>query len=760
MQSASETAPLPNQQTLRQEVAQQCPDVPPQVIDELFAQLDAEYFTSFTAPEIAAHVLLLAAVDDQHPVQLRVVPRSPSSADLLLAAYDLFGEFSLITGLMAAYGLNIRYGQVFSYHRGPGRATPWGVTPGGLIVDVFTVEYAVERPFDPTVQAAFTAQLTNLLHMLRQGKLQEARASLHYQIVDTMRSAAQAFSAHLFPVEITLDNEASPDWTVVHIHADDTPAFLYSLSNALAMRDIYIYRVKIGSAGGKVHDQLFVGWRRGGKITSAAGQRELRLMVMLIKQFTHFLTVAPDPEMALQHFDRLVDRLADDAARGEDLHWLWEENTLKALATVLGSSRFLWEDFLRLHYDTILPVLKDVRAADQRLSQDELHARLQQALQGSTTPAERKHALNACKDRELFRIDMRHLLHHDLPFGVFSAELADLAEAVLAAALALAHATLHERYGTPLLADGRPCAFALFGLGKLGGRELGYASDLEVLCVYSGPGQTSGPQPVAVSQYAEMLVQQLLDLIVARRSGTFEMDLRLRPFGSQGPLATSLEAFREYYRPGGPAAGFERQALIKLRWVAGDATLGQTITAQREAFVYSPEPFNLDDAVRLRQRQIDELVAPGTLDAKYSRGGLVDIEYTVQYLQLLYGARHPALHTPTTLTAMQALSHAGLLRAEVYQALRQAYVFLRCLIDALRLARGHAHDLVLPQAHTEEFRFLARRMGYWEGPYGPAPTQSRQGQDALPQLARDIASHMQQAAHVYEAWFPNPGSKA
>ena len=397
MRSRSETAPLPSRHTLRQEVAHRCPDVPPQVIDEVFAQLDDDYFTLFTAPQIAAHVLLLAAVDDQHPVQVRVVPRSASSADILLAAYDCFGEFSIITGLMAAYGLNIHDGQVFSYHRGPGGSTPWSASRGGLIVDVFTVEYAAERPFDSTAQAAFVAQLTTLLHMLRQGRLQEARASLHHQLFDTMRAVPPAFSDHLFPVEIRIDNAASPDWTVVHLHADDTPAFLYSLSNALAMRDIYIYRVSIRSAGGKVHDQLFVGWRRGGKITSAAGQRELRLMVVLIKQFTHFLTVAPDPVMALQHFDRLVDRLADDAARGEDLQWLWEAHTLKALATVLGSSHFLWEDFLRLHYDTLLPVLKDLRAADQHLSQDELHARLQQALQGATTPAERKHVLNACE---------------------------------------------------------------------------------------------------------------------------------------------------------------------------------------------------------------------------------------------------------------------------------------------------------------------------------------------------------------------------
>jgi len=102
---------------------------------------------------------------------------------------------------------------------------------------------------------------------------------------------------------------------------------------------------------------------------------------------------------------------------------------------------------------------------------------------------------------------------------------------------------------------------------------------------------------------------------------------------------------------------------------------------------------------------------------------------------------------------MHVLYRAGILDPAVYRALRAAYVFLRRLIDALRLVRGRADDLVLPEAHTEEFRILARCMGYWEGPNGPAPTQSRQGQDSVPCLERDIVDQMQQAACVYETYF-------
>lgn len=741
MDDANKTVSTASQQALQQDVTQQCPDVDQQVIERFFTQLDAEYFRLFNPPQIATHLRLLAAVNDEQSVQVRIISQHANRAEIRLAAYDLFGEFSLITGLIAAHGLNILEGQVFSYRSGPGRTMPWGHTDGGLIIDVFTVESSPDRPFDHAAQNEFTAQLTSLIHVLRQGQLQQARDALNYRLVDAIRTSQQPLPGRLLPVDIRLDNATSADWTVVHITAGDTPGFLYSLSNALAMRNMYIHRVSIQSHQGQVQDRLHLGWRRGGKIVSPDGQRELRLIVTLIKQFTHFLTSAPDPVKALRHFDQLMDRLAHDGSFNDTFPWLWEADNLSALATVLGSSDFLWEDLLRVQYATLLPVLKETTADGRRLTKTELASRLRQAMRAESTATERKESLNAFKDREMFRIDMRHLLHPELPFGLFSEELTDLAEVVVAGALDLAQQTLQERYGTPLLMDGSPCAYALFGLGKFGGYELGYASDIEMLCAYTGPGTTSGPVKIAVSEYVEKLVQQLRDLIVARRSGIFEIDLRLRPFGTHGPLATSIEAFQEYYHCGGPAAPFERQALIKLRWVAGNADLGRQIEARRDAFVYSTAPFDLDAAVHLRQRQIDELVPPGSVDTKYSRGGLVDIEYTVQYLQLLHGADTPVLHTPNTLDAMRALHQAGYLRSAAYQTLHAAYVFLRHLIDALRIVRGHARDLVLPPTDSEEFTFLARRMGYWEGHESPA------------QLARDITHHMQHTAQIYHERF-------
>jgi len=738
---ADTPAAATDRDALRNDVARRCPQVAPEVLDDFFEQLDEEYFALFSAAQIADHVRLVPSIDDKHPLQVRVTPRDAASADILLVGYDLVGEFALITGAMSACGLNIRGGQVFSYKRGPERLTPWGGhTRGGLIVDLFTVDSDPGQPFDTAAQEAFRDFLTTLIQLQRQGKQQQARDTLNYRLIDAIRATGRSFPGRLYPVQVGIDNDASPDWTVVHIAAEDTPGFLYSLSNALAMRDFYLHRVNIRSVRGKVQDELCLG-RRGGKITSEEGQQELRLIVVLIKQFTNFLTAAPDPAMALQHFDQFLDRLAGSASLGANLDWLAEDGTLQALATMLGSSDFLWEDFLRMQHANLLPVLREMQATEQPVDAATLRQRLAAVVQAADTAAARKVALNTFKDREMFRVDLRHLQHADLPFGVFADELTDLAEVVVAGALDVAQTDLGERYGRPLLEDGQPCPFALFALGKFGGRELGYASDIEMLCVYGGSGATSGPQRLANTEYATLLVQHLRDLIVARQSGIFEIDLRLRPHGAQGPLATSREIFQAYYSAEGQAADFERQALIKLRWVAGDPDLGRQVEAWRDRFVYSAVPFDLRGAAALRERQIAELTSPGQVDSKYGRGGLVEAEYTAQYLQLRHGHALPELRIPSTLRAIAALRKAGALAECDADELAEGYRFLRRLIDAQRIVRGHARDLVLPALESDEFLFLARRLGYWDE------------DEAAAQLAADIGAHRERVARVFAEVF-------
>jgi glutamate-ammonia-ligase adenylyltransferase len=248
-------------------------------------------------------------------------------------------------------------------------------------------------------------------------------------------------------------------------------------------------------------------------------------------------------------------------------------------------------------------------------------------------------------------------------------------------------------------------------LGKCGGRELGYGSDIELLFVYRGAGRTTGTlYTLTCAEFHEKLVSGVRDLIVAKHEGVFEIDLRLRPHGKKGPLATTVENFRHYFAPGGGAAGYERQALIKLRWIAGDEALGREVEAARDEIVFGSDWLDPAETAEMRRRQIAEHAPPGTINVKLSAGGLVDVEYLVQGLQVRCGRANPALRTPNTLQAIRALVEGGCLAAEAGKRLEEAYTFLRILIDALRIVRGNARDLALPPRDSEEFKFLARRI--------------------------------------------------
>jgi glutamate-ammonia-ligase adenylyltransferase len=260
--------------------------------------------------------------------------------------------------------------------------------------------------------------------------------------------------------------------------------------------------------------------------------------------------------------------------------------------------------------------------------------------------------------------------------------------------------------------DGLPCPATVFALGKCGGRELGYASDIELMLVYAGIGETTGPKILSTSEYFEEVLHAFINSIQARQEGIFHIDLQLRPYGKAGRLAVSLESFQRYFAPQGPAWAYERQALVRLRPITGDQALGNHVSGLRDQFVYSGDPFNVTAMRAMRERQIRHLVTAGTFNAKYSPGGLVDLEYLVQGLQITYGVANPSLRGTNIRMAMAALEKAGILSTEDHARLRKAHTFLRWLIDSLRVVRGNTRDVNIPQFDSEEFAFLAKRLRY------------------------------------------------
>ena len=678
------------------------------------ARMAPSYAEVFSDQEIRRHADLASRLSDSNPVEVRAERIGETLWRVTIVAFDYLGELSAICGLLFADGFNIVAGQVFTYE---------GATAGARrkIVDVFTVDSAQAEAkagkdvIGKELWLSYAGNLGALLRLLQGRQQRQAQGALVKRVAGALHNTPAA-GPTLHPVSIEIDNDTSDRYTILRIDAPDTPGFLYEFTNALALNDVYIAHVSVESIGNRAHDVLYVTDTQGRKITRPDKQRELRAATVLVKHFTRLLPHSPNPEAALLHFNEYLGELFRRPSWPDELGSLERPEVLAALARLLGVSEFLWDDFLRMQYTNLFPVVEDVGALARPRPKAELAAELAQALAAAADGQARRDRLNAFKDREMFRTDMRHIMGHVADFGQFSAELTDLVETIVTAAAEITLAELIGQHGAPRSDDGAAIPLAVCVLGKCGGYELGYASDIEVMFVYGGAGQTTGPRALSAAEFFDRLVTEFKGAIWARREGIFEIDLDLRPYGNAGSLAVSLDSFRRYFAPGGPAWSYERQALIKLRAIAGDAAFGREVETLRDAFVYGAATFDVAAMRAMRERQLRHLVTPGTINAKFSPGALVDVEYTVQGLQMLHGHAHPSLHLTNTHAAITALGQAGIISAENAARLSEALLFLRHLINALRVVRGNSKDLTVPPEESEEFAFLARRLGYGNEP--------------------------------------------
>ena len=699
------------------------------MIADFLDRMDPDYFSQFSPATIAAHVALADALTLDQPCALQFQRiKGKHHYQLTVVAYDYFSEFATICGLLAAYRLDVREADIFTYRDQPAPSRPPALPSSirlrrnplmrrpapraGLsrkkVVDVFRVQTLSGTAFPAKAQKELSWELTELLRLLESRQTQEARRRINWKIIPTLGKRPPRLSDHVRPIKIRFNNERSPRETVMDIRAADSPAFLYTFANALTMRGMYVSKATIEGDGTHVRNRFFVTGHHGRKIETTREQQELTVAAVLIKEFTHFLTWAPDPGSALDHFDQFLDRILEHRSATRHVNWLTRKDSLANLARLFGTSDFLWEDVLRRQHANLLPIIQNVRAKQASSSNTHLARTLRTRLTRHKTSDARKAALNQFKDTELFRIDLHHILKAT-PLSEFSTSLTNLADVILEQALREAQTVLTRSMPPPVV---KGTSVSICGLGKLGGRELGYASDIEIIFVYDVHPKTPPAQKPIIGEYYERLVQEFLRWIEAKQEGIFQIDTRLRPHGEKGLLASSLEEIRHYYGPGGGSAPFERQAWLKLRRVAGDAVLGRKIEDYRDTFVYSSEPWVLETALHLRQRQTRELVPPGKIHAKYSPGGLIDLEYAAQYLQLIHGHRDPSLRTTNTLQALTALRETNRLSRRDAAALTDDYLFMRKVIDGLRIVRGHAKDLVLPRSESDNMISLARRLGY------------------------------------------------
>jgi len=712
-----------------EQLQSRCPDVDEVVIRHHLDRLEDEYFRAFEIEQIADHSRRIAKLTSSDPVDVAVHADDNRQVTCTIVGLDYPSEFSLITGLMAGLGLTIDAGNVFTYDRTTPaqsggasrrlnaarlrriRKTRPDVLHRRKIIDRFIGAVDERTDIDQ-----FIGQLDEQLHAVlglvetdpRNGPA-EARHRVNERVTRALGRIEADDAPVLYPVDVSVRTD-DPRRTYLDVTAQDTPAFLYSLSNAMALLGMQIERVRIDTRNGQVHDEIGFVDSTGRPITDPDTLDRIKLVVLLTKQFTYFLDRSPDPYTALSRFEKMVDDIVQGENAANWMDALSDPTAMRNLGRLLGASDFLWEDFIRLQYESLLPILRhQLDAGPIAKPARTIRTRLAQELARGGSPREKRRILNRFKDHEVYLIDLDQILRPEMDFRTFAEHLTELAEAVIAAAARLAWESLIEQFGQPPEAR-----WSIFGLGKLGGAALGYASDVELLLVYDARGQTSGPESIHAGEFFNMLAREISQIIEAKQEGIFRVDLRLRPYGGNSPLAVAVDQFRSYYAPGGDAASFERLALVRMRPVAGDESFGLQVVALRDELLFTdPPPIDLDELWHMRRMQWrQKRTKQGTFNAKYSPGALVDAEYATQILQLQHGHAYEALRTPRVHKALEALTSVGAIADEQSRRLREGYDFMRRLINGLRMLRGSAKDLTVPPAETPDCRFLARRLGY------------------------------------------------
>lgn len=450
----------------------------------------------------------------------------------------------------------------------------------------------------------------------------------------------------------------------------------------------------------------------------------------------------PDPPVTtdlLAHFaDCLLKTIEPMRAMNHLLHYLsvsevplalWQQwqkhpDVVTYTLTVFAESSFLSAMLCR-HPDWLLWLL-DEAISESPPSPAALAAELQKLLdQGGETEAEVACLLRAFTHRHLVRIGAQDL--NDLvDIAATTAALSALADTVVQAGLDYCLEGLDAEYGKPTFVDEtgeqRHCGFCVIGMGKLGGYELNFSSDIDLMYVYdSYEGQTSGAvrndqwrAPISNHQYFVKLSQRLTNIIGGKgpEGQAFRVDLRLRPDGTQGQLALALLAYEAYYTRFGQT--WEQMALLKARPIAGDPRLGAAFTALIQPFVYQRH-WDREGLARIQEmkQQIDAQIADKSqshTNVKLGLGGIREIEFFIQILQLIYGGRYPVLQERQSLNALTKLQSVGLISPALEATLREMYIYLRRLEHRLQMEQG-VQTHTLPRQDSSRQR-LALQYGF------------------------------------------------
>jgi len=518
---------------------------------------------------------------------------------------------------------------------------------------------------DVTAREPFLAELTRVQH-----KVSTLHARLFYRpLLETYASVPAAATGVSVPGEVTAMGEDA---------AIERLRVIGFRDGAAALRDV--------------------------RALTAGVSRRARTVRAVLPAVLQVLQDTPDPDAGLSSFRRLVEEQTDSSSL---LTYLRDHPaSADLLGRVLGTSPVAGE--LLVGQPQGVEWLKDERLRDEPRTRDQLVRMAVGRLHWQDTTA----ALRRFKRHELLRIVLRDLAGGTTVGGV-GEELTALGEACLTGALRdeLRRQAKDRDLSSP---DDLPVGIAIVGMGKFGGRELHYVSDLDVLFVHEHRDGEDEHEATRLALEIAGNVMRSLSAITAEGTA-FEVDADLRPEGKNGPLSRTYTSYLAYWDRW--AEPWEHQSLLRARHVAGDRELGRRLVVAAERYAYPEDPAAAAAPMRRMKARLEKERIPRRVEPerhlKLGPGGMSDVEWTTQLLLQRHGGADPGLRTPSTMTAIDLLQDAGHLDHRDAVWLRDGYRFLSELRNRLYLRRHRDVD-VLPASQLQ-LETLARAMGYGRG---------------------------------------------
>lgn len=464
----------------------------------------------------------------------------------------------------------------------------------------------------------------------------------------------------------------------------------------------------------------------------------LDLLASICDQLAQHLPPLSDPDMALNNLERFLLAARNPIALGA----LFERDreALPILLQIFSSSQH-FSDLLTIDPETY-DLLRITEG--QPVARDVLVNEICSEVAALSDERLVLAALRRYKRRETLRIAYGDIVRSQR-VDVVTRQTSFLADALCEAALQHAIKTVTESRGRPRRPDGQEASMVVLALGKLGGNELNYSSDIDLIFLYDADGKTDGQKSVTNGEFFDRVARLFLKLLTEPTplGIVYRVDLRLRPDGSRGPMVVSRDSALHYYDLSGRT--WERQAFVKARPCAGNLTLGREFLKELEPWMYRRYLSRADiSGIRALKRRIEQraqVEGGGISNVKTGQGGIRDIEFVIQFLQLLNGADLPEIRTSNTLQAIQHLERVGCLSMQERQLLEKNYEFLRRIEHRLQIM----FDLqthTLPWGDDEEMRKLAIRLGYADSVQQPALAAFLQEYTSATSINRKILDHL------------------